>query len=242
MNEHLREERNSPKHSWPVPFEVWRCGDHAHLRNCLRWKEAKVTPHASRNPCQGRKVAEVPKQWPCCRWWTRSPATASSHAQPVMSHAIVSHATVEVRGSPFAQAGCWGPAPDKTENDQSTCMAMSWWNPCYVQLNIYQLKIQYKSSRTLADSEPVDLSNPPTSASQEARTPGTRHHTQLTPCSWQLLQHPAKRIQGRKRWMRWHTPVIPALERLRQEDCKFQASLHYITRPPSDKTNNKNKF
>jgi hypothetical protein len=29
----------------------------------------------------------------------------------------------------------------------------------------------------------------------------------------------------------WHTPVIPALGRLRQEDLKFKASLVYIVKP-----------
>jgi hypothetical protein len=31
--------------------------------------------------------------------------------------------------------------------------------------------------------------------------------------------------------MMLHTPVIPALGRLKQEDVKFQASLDYIARP-----------
>jgi hypothetical protein len=30
-------------------------------------------------------------------------------------------------------------------------------------------------------------------------------------------------------WAWWYKPVIPALGRLRQEDCKFEASLDYIT-------------
>jgi hypothetical protein len=29
----------------------------------------------------------------------------------------------------------------------------------------------------------------------------------------------------------WHTPVIPALRRLRQEDCKFKVCLGFIVRP-----------
>jgi hypothetical protein len=32
-------------------------------------------------------------------------------------------------------------------------------------------------------------------------------------------------------WAWWHTSVIPALQRLMQEDHKFQASLGYIVRP-----------
>jgi hypothetical protein len=29
-------------------------------------------------------------------------------------------------------------------------------------------------------------------------------------------------------WVWWYTPVIPALEKLRQEDLKFEVSLGYI--------------
>jgi hypothetical protein len=29
----------------------------------------------------------------------------------------------------------------------------------------------------------------------------------------------------------WHTLVIPALRRLRQENCEFKSSLGYIARP-----------
>jgi hypothetical protein len=31
-------------------------------------------------------------------------------------------------------------------------------------------------------------------------------------------------------WAWWHTPVIPALGRLRQEDREFKSSLGYIAR------------
>jgi hypothetical protein len=31
--------------------------------------------------------------------------------------------------------------------------------------------------------------------------------------------------------MRLHTPAIPALGKLRQEDPKFEASVGYVTRP-----------
>jgi hypothetical protein len=37
----------------------------------------------------------------------------------------------------------------------------------------------------------------------------------------------------------WCTPVIPAFRNLRQEDCKFKASLGYIERPCLKKQNNK---
>jgi hypothetical protein len=29
----------------------------------------------------------------------------------------------------------------------------------------------------------------------------------------------------------WYTPIIPALGRLRKEDCECEASLHYIVKP-----------
>jgi hypothetical protein len=32
-------------------------------------------------------------------------------------------------------------------------------------------------------------------------------------------------------WVWWHTPVMPALRRLKQEDHDFQASLGCIERP-----------
>jgi hypothetical protein len=32
-------------------------------------------------------------------------------------------------------------------------------------------------------------------------------------------------------WVQWCTPVISALGRLRQEDCKFKTRLVYIMRP-----------
>jgi hypothetical protein len=31
--------------------------------------------------------------------------------------------------------------------------------------------------------------------------------------------------------VQWHTPVIPALRRLRPEDCEFKVSTTYISRP-----------
>jgi hypothetical protein len=31
-------------------------------------------------------------------------------------------------------------------------------------------------------------------------------------------------------WVWWYPPLIPVFERLRQEDCKFQARLGYIVR------------
>jgi hypothetical protein len=32
-------------------------------------------------------------------------------------------------------------------------------------------------------------------------------------------------------WEQWCMPIIPALRRLIQEDCKFKVSLSYIVRP-----------
>jgi hypothetical protein len=37
----------------------------------------------------------------------------------------------------------------------------------------------------------------------------------------------------------WCTPVIPALGRLRQEDCEFEASLDCMARPVSKKQQKK---
>jgi hypothetical protein len=37
----------------------------------------------------------------------------------------------------------------------------------------------------------------------------------------------------------WHTPIIPALRRLRQEDLEFKASLGYIVRPSPKKRKRK---
>jgi hypothetical protein len=40
----------------------------------------------------------------------------------------------------------------------------------------------------------------------------------------------------------WYTPIIPALRRQRQEDCKFMASLGYLAISKNQKTNNKRAF
>jgi hypothetical protein len=37
--------------------------------------------------------------------------------------------------------------------------------------------------------------------------------------------------------MWWHTPTIPAVRRLRQEDYKFKVSQNYIATPCLKKTN-----
>jgi hypothetical protein len=42
--------------------------------------------------------------------------------------------------------------------------------------------------------------------------------------------------------IKWRTPVITVLGRLRQEDCEFEASLGYIVRPCFKKTKNRNKI
>jgi hypothetical protein len=39
----------------------------------------------------------------------------------------------------------------------------------------------------------------------------------------------------------WYMLVIPALGRLRQEDCKFEASLSYTMKPCLKKTHKKKK-
>jgi hypothetical protein len=39
----------------------------------------------------------------------------------------------------------------------------------------------------------------------------------------------------------WCTPVIPALERLRQEDQEFESSLYFIERPSDQKKQTKKK-
>jgi hypothetical protein len=41
-------------------------------------------------------------------------------------------------------------------------------------------------------------------------------------------------------WSYMH--MIPALRRLRQEDCEFEASLGYMMRPPHLKTNERKKI
>ena len=35
-------------------------------------------------------------------------------------------------------------------------------------------------------------------------------------------------------WTWYHTPINPALRRLRQEDPKFEANLRYTAKPPSE--------
>jgi hypothetical protein len=42
-------------------------------------------------------------------------------------------------------------------------------------------------------------------------------------------------------WTWWHMPVILALGRLRQEDCKFEASLCHTRRPCLGKANTPSK-
>jgi hypothetical protein len=39
-------------------------------------------------------------------------------------------------------------------------------------------------------------------------------------------------------WAWWHTPIIPALRRLLEEDLKFKASLGYVARPCLKKKKN----
>jgi hypothetical protein len=43
------------------------------------------------------------------------------------------------------------------------------------------------------------------------------------------------------RWLYWYTPVIPAPQRLRQENIKFKTNLGYIARPCL-KTNKEKKM
>jgi hypothetical protein len=42
---------------------------------------------------------------------------------------------------------------------------------------------------------------------------------------------------GKSHWAWWHTPVITALKKPRQEDYKFQTNLGYIVRPCLRKQN-----
>jgi hypothetical protein len=54
--------------------------------------------------------------------------------------------------------------------------------------------------------------------------------TMLCSHEWPLYLWWSFDQRGYLDWVWWHTPVIPALKRLKQEDWEFKASLGYIAR------------
>jgi hypothetical protein len=64
--------------------------------------------------------------------------------------------------------------------------------------------------------------------------PGTCYHLLMPIALKKVREKDARRVRScfRKRstWALWCMPVFPALRRLKQEDCKFKASLDYTLR------------
>lgn len=110
---------------------------------------------------------------------------------------------------------------------------------CYPQTEP-KLKPTGKDPQTLAESLflPEPRQNPDVRAQKpragrapiaQRQTKATGTTVSLSPCL-SLIVRPA--IHGNKialHWELWHTPVIPALRRQRQENHMFQASLGYVT-------------